>query len=87
MKMIAVVEVMDSEGDIFGSSFLFDTKFDSADDLIGLCFGNIVDFVSCRVVELFVPSPAQLARPVGLRGFEYDYSGTLTPSPSSVLYW
>jgi hypothetical protein len=83
MKMIAVVEVMDSEGDIFGSSFLFDTKFDSADDLIGLCFENIVDFVSCRVVELFVPTDSQLNRPIGLRGFDYNFSGTLTNSPRS----
>jgi hypothetical protein len=81
MKMIAVVEVMDCEGDIFGSSFLFDTKFDSADDLIGLCFENVVDFVSSRVVELFVPTDSQLNRRIGLRGFDYDFSGSLTSSP------
>jgi hypothetical protein len=73
MKMIAVVEVMDCEGDIFGSSFLFDSCRDCVADLVGLCFCLASGIASWRLIDLYVPSPVQLSRPRGLRGFDYDF--------------
>ncbi len=81
MKKIAVVEVMDLEGDIFGSSFLFETALDKAEDLIEICFENIVEWVSFRIVEEYIPTAKQLNMAIGLRGFENNYTHSWTNSP------